>query len=56
MKRPVGRPSSEFPLRYQLRCRPEDMEEWKRLAELEGRTLQNWIRRTLAKAVARGKR
>jgi hypothetical protein len=48
-----GRPRSEFPIRYQLRCRPEDLEAWTQLAEREGRTLQNWIRWTLGKAAKR---
>jgi predicted HicB family RNase H-like nuclease len=45
-----GRPRSEFPGRYQVRHSPEQMLAWLAAAQRDGRTLQNWIRRTLDKA------
>ncbi len=52
--RPVGRPASEFPERYQVRHDAEQMAAWKAAADRDGRTMQSWIRWTLDKAARKG--
>lgn len=54
--RPVGRPASEFPERYQVRHTVDQMRAWEAAAERDGRTLQSWIRWTLDKAARKGSR
>ena len=48
--KPVGRPRSEFPERYQVRHSDAQMRAWQAAATKDGRDLQNWIRRVLDKA------
>jgi hypothetical protein len=49
-KTKAGRPRSEFPERYQVRCTAEQFGAWVAAASADGRDLQNWIRWTLDKA------
>lgn len=51
-----GRPASEFPERYQVRHTVDQMAAWKAAAEVDGRTLQSWIRWTLDRAAKKAAR
>jgi predicted HicB family RNase H-like nuclease len=53
---PAGRPRSEFPRRSTVRHNDEQMAAWQAAAKVEGRELQNWIRRTLDSAARKAAR
>lgn len=48
--RPVGRPASELQKRFHVRHNDEQLAAWKAAADRDGRSLQDWLRRTLDKA------